>query len=148
MTPEQWTRFESKVERVTESGCWIWLGTIINGGYGHCSLADRRVLAHRASYEHVNGAIPAGLVLDHLCRVRECVNPAHLRAVTQRDNVLAPGSQCLTKRHAEKSHCPRGHAYSGDNLWFNDRGGRRCRICTNASNRAGKLRREAGCVSS
>ena len=71
---------------VDRSGCWLWQGAINNRGYGQIRIRGRLWLAHRAHYERAHGPIPAGLVLDHLCRVHACVNPAHLEAVTDTQN--------------------------------------------------------------
>lgn len=74
---------------VTRGGCWVYTGPLDRDGYAHAVKgydAPKR-LAHRAVYEHVCGPIPGGLELDHLCRVRNCVNPEHLEAVTHRINV-------------------------------------------------------------
>lgn len=78
-------RFEVKVNR-TDS-CWIWSGAIHGNGYGVFRWNGRNGQAHRFSYEAHKGAIPVGLVIDHLCRVRNCVNPDHLEAVTQGENL-------------------------------------------------------------
>jgi transcriptional regulator with XRE-family HTH domain len=72
---------------VDANGCWIWLGRINSAGYGEIKYRERRLKAHRVSYEHHVGPIPDGLDLDHLCRVRPCVNPEHLEPVTRRENI-------------------------------------------------------------
>lgn len=94
-------RFEAKVE-VTPT-CWLWAGARTTGGYGLLKVAGRPEYVHRLAYEHHVGPVPAGLQLDHLCRVRHCVNPAHLEAVTGAEN---------TRRGepARRTHCPHGHA--------------------------------------
>jgi hypothetical protein len=72
---------------VSPGGCWEWRGAITTDGYATLSIAGRTVYAHRFSYESLVGSIPDGLVLDHLCRVRHCVNPQHLEAVSNAENV-------------------------------------------------------------
>lgn len=74
---------------VSDDGCWLWSGQLTNGargGYGRFVFKHRRTVAHRVSYELFVGAVPEGLELDHLCRVRRCVNPAHLEPVTRAEN--------------------------------------------------------------
>lgn len=72
-------------------GCWIWTRSCSPDGYGWASLNNKTYQAHRLVYRLTVGAIPEGLVLDHLCRVRNCVNPDHLEPVTPREN-LARGN--------------------------------------------------------
>ena len=78
-------RFWTYVER-TDS-CWFWRGTITTQGYAHFYFKGRNYRAHRIAYELIKQPIPAGCVLDHLCRVKHCVNPAHLEPVTERENL-------------------------------------------------------------
>lgn len=126
MTPEE--RFWSKVNKAGPGGCWLWTGHTVNG-YGRDG-SGRRV--HRVAYEELVTLIPEGLHLDHLCRVRNCVNPEHLEPVTNRENVLRGIG--LTARYARKTHCPQGHPYSGENLVYHGHS-RHCRICRRAQSR-------------
>lgn len=120
------------LERCTpepNSGCWLWLLVTDRNGYGRLYVGnDRRITAQRASYMAFKGNIPSGYQIDHLCRVRSCVNPAHLEAVTPQVNVLRGVSPMA--RQAKQTHCARGHALEGDNLysWDGD-GHRHCKIC-------------------
>lgn len=122
-------RFASKVE-VDASGCWLWQAGLNRNGYGRYMLSgsNRDVVAHRYAYEVATGnPIPDGLVMDHLCRVRHCVNPEHVEPVTQRENLLR--GQTRTARQVAATECPAGHPYAGDNLYVNPSGDRLCREC-------------------
>lgn len=68
-------------------GCWLWSGTVNTDGYGIVQHGGRSWIAHRLAYSAFIGAVPAGLVVDHLCRVRSCVNPSHLEPVTNVENL-------------------------------------------------------------
>lgn len=81
-------------------------------------------MAHRVAFELWVGEIPPGLVLDHTCRVRHCVAPEHLEAVTQVENVLR--SRGLPAIHAAKTHCHRGHAFDEQNTYRYDAEVHRC----------------------
>ena len=72
---------------VSPTGCWIWTAYTGPDGYGRISVNDRPMLAHRASYTVHVGPIPEGLVVDHKCHTPACINPAHLRAITQKQNI-------------------------------------------------------------
>lgn len=75
-------------DRGFTSPCWIWQGYVNKNGYAKATRSDGRMgLAHRVVYAEVRGPIPAGLDLDHLCRVRACVNPEHLEPVTRSENL-------------------------------------------------------------
>ena len=122
-------RFEKYVSPEPMSGCWLWIGTASNG-YGRFWTGIRQVQAHRFSYEQANGSIPVGLVVDHLCRNPSCVNPTHLEAVSNRENVLRGIG--LPAIAIKKTACPRGHEYSGENLTRTKMGHRVCLTCTAA----------------
>lgn len=123
LTIEQ--RFWQKVEKTED--CWLWLASRW-GGRGNCQYGAFRTegtteYAHRYSYRLHFGPIPEGLTIDHLCRVKLCVRPDHLEAVTGRLNTQR-GSP-----HLVKTHCPQGHPYEGGNLYVRPRGSRECREC-------------------
>lgn len=116
-------RFEAKIDKGT---CWKWTSSLMHG-YGRFRLAGVKIRAHRFAYVTSVGPIPDGLVLDHLCRTRSCVNPAHLEPVTIGENVMR--GQTIGARNAVKTHCPAGHPYVGDNLYVMPSGKRVCRQC-------------------
>lgn len=115
---------------VSSSGCWEWTGARRPDGYGVLN----GVRAHRLVYEAKVGPIPEGLDLDHLCRVRHCVNPDHLEPVTRRVNTLRGEGPAAVK--ARQTHCVNGHLLAGDNLYVHPkRGTRNCRTCLNEAAR-------------
>lgn len=82
-------RFWAKVDAWDGVACWNWLGAKSHDGYGRFRTSGQRTrIAHRVAYEMCVGPIPAGLTLDHLCRNRRCMNPAHMEEVTRRENLL------------------------------------------------------------
>jgi hypothetical protein len=135
MNAEQLARFEARTWPEPMSGCWLFDGGGSGKlGYGkhYMGRANGRgvqVYAHRLSYEHHVGPIPEGLELDHLCRNPFCVNPQHLEPVTHLVNMQRGRTGWNTR---EKTHCPQGHPYEGDNLIAGRNGkypARRCRTC-------------------
>ena len=139
-------RFMAKVRVNPETGCWEWTASRNRKGYGRFGMNRRNVLAHRAAYEHWVGPLPQWvgskppeLQLDHLCKVRHCVNPDHLELVTHREHVMRGDSPDLTRvRFAAITHCPQGHEYTQDNTFIRMRGGytsRKCRECEHIRDR-------------
>jgi hypothetical protein len=129
------------LRRVVEddNGCWLWQGArFANTGYGAVAGRDRRQrLAHRSSYRLIVGPIPDGLQLDHLCRVRSCVNPAHLEPVTARENIRRSPIHV-----GAAAACPAGHEYTAENT-YRVRGRRYCRECMRRRRREYRDRQRA-----
>jgi len=127
------TSFWNRVRKM--DNCWMWTGTIDkNTGYGHFFPHQHMtILAHRFSYELNVAEIPKGLTIDHLCKVRLCVNPEHLEIVSLTEN-LHRGDGWSGKNH-RKTHCPQGHRYDGNNLIITEAGFRQCRACHNVQSR-------------
>ena len=139
------TRLDTPQERLDRlyipepnSGCWLWIGRIHHqSGYGVFKHEGRTQQAHRVSYVLSGREIPAGLVIDHLCRVRSCVNPAHLEPVTLAENTRRGENACRNK-----THCPSGHSYMGTNLRL-VRGERHCRRCAALASARYRARKRA-----
>lgn len=120
-------RFWKKVNK-TET-CWLWTGGICQG-YGVYTENKKLKKAHRVMYEKAVAEIGEGLVIDHLCRVKHCVRPDHLEAVTDRMNILR--GKGLAAGNCIKTSCKRGHVFSPENTYVKKVGKtteRCCRIC-------------------
>lgn len=129
-------RFENRYIPVPESGCWLWLGPLDRDGYGHIWSGPRPWPAHRVSLELRGVEIPQGLVVDHLCRERSCVNPDHLHICTVKENTLAPHSKCPAVANLAKERCPRCRGEYSVRPHNTVRGGnRRCKSCENEQQR-------------
>lgn len=147
-----WAEFMSNVtpSDVPHNGspCWIWTATRDRDGYGTLPSRAREtagdsIRAHRFSYVIVmRKRIDPGMVLDHSCRTRSCVNPLHLSQKTNAQNVLE-NSEGFAAKNVRKTHCPQGHPYDEANTKINYKGGRICRICEKEHQRAHQARRRA-----
>jgi len=129
-------RFLDKVN-ITDS-CWLWTAAT-RSGYGAYAVTHGYIdLAHRVAYRALKGEIPEGLEIDHLCRVRNCVNPDYLELVTRQQNVLRGLGPVVTQeRHKAKTHCPKGHEYTEENTYRDYYKGyprRTCRECMHIKN--------------
>lgn len=127
-----------------EGECWRWTGFKTVTGYGHIWGPDHHSrIVHRVAYELFVGPIPYGLTIDHVkargCRFRDCVNPAHLEAVTNAENILRGDAPSAKNRR--KTHCPLGHALIPENLLRRRRGSRECRACHRIRERRYKAER-------
>jgi len=124
-----------KIAPFPETGCWLWTGSHDKDGYGRAYFQKKMKMAHRVCYEFFIGPIPKDKELDHVCRVRCCVNPSHLEPVTHAENMRRSdiNTQRVVRSNKERAkartHCPQGHPYSGANLYIPAGGERRCRIC-------------------
>lgn len=122
-------RFTTKI--LPNTSCWEWDGAILKNGYGQLKGVKKVEYAHRIAYALFYGPVPDGLVIDHLCRNRGCVNPLHLEAVSNKENLLRGIG--FSAKNAKKTHCPKGHELSGNNLLtcpsILKKGNRQCKAC-------------------
>lgn len=137
-------RFWDKVHPEPMSGCWLWTAGTDSSGYGSFYLDGHYLGAHRVAYRRLVRE-PGKLQIDHLCRTPLCVNPDHLEAVTQTENVRR-GNAGLKNR--SKTHCRNGHPYTEENIINPKPGERRCLTCHRKHAREAmrrlKARRKAG----
>lgn len=120
----------SNIRVDAETGCWLWAGRLDRHGYGK----QDGQLVHRLYYAYNHGEIPAGVEISHSCRVRHCVNPAHLLPMSRLEVVR-------WSIPATKTHCKKGHPLDEANTYRRPDGHRACRACNRAAVAALKARK-------
>ena len=129
LTEKQIEAYWSKVDKT--SSCWLWTGSLCKG-YGQCSIGSKVYRSHRIGYFIANGDLPEGCTnVNHLCRNKHCVNPAHLYAGTQKDN-MQDRLKDNTNPMKNKTHCKHGHPFDEENTyWYTDSRAtkRQCKQC-------------------
>jgi hypothetical protein len=119
-------------------GCWLWTLSLKGAGYAQMAYGDRRSVAvHIVAYELKYGPVPMGFELDHLCRVRICINPDHLEPVPHRVNILRGQAPivartlvlALHEQRRQQTHCKRGHEFTPENTHIGKSGARFCLAC-------------------
>lgn len=120
-------RITNKLMPIPESGCFVWTGQEDRGGYGMVWFEGKKRLTHRVVWQLERGPIAPGMSLDHLCRVRCCVNPYHLEPVDMRTNILRGSGRASL--NASKVACSKGHPFTDENTYITSKGSRYCRIC-------------------
>lgn len=132
-------RFWSKVYPEPNTGCWLWGGFVAPNGYGSYWADGTNCHAHRYIKLKEQELESSELVVDHLCKTRDCVNPEHLDLVTQKENIKRgdTGTHPNTGSHnRNKTRCPQGHEYSLDNTFVVPKTGhRKCITCKRERNR-------------
>ena len=139
-------RFMSKV--IKTDTCWLWNASKNYKDYGNFSTTingkTKTYRAHRYIYEYVNGPIPESLVVCHTCDTPRCVNPDHLWLGTVSDNAMDAVNK---KRHGmtKKTHCPKGHEYTPENIYTRAnraRFARECRLCRRIKSKSCEQRKK------
>lgn len=116
-----------------KSGCWLWRASLNSDGYAQFRVNGKTVGAHRWYFTYTGNVIPKGFTLDHTCRVRNCVNPAHLEPVTHQEN--------CSRRIGLRTTCPKGHSYLVErNVYYDSKGYRRCKECKRINDRRRRRR--------
>jgi hypothetical protein len=134
LTESEKRRFISRI-RKDNSGCHVWTSPLDKDGYGTFYLRRRNRRAHRVAWYDMHGEIPKGMVINHICRNRACVNAQHLQVVTVTENTLKD-SATVSAINARKTHCAQGHIYDRTYRTGRGRGYQRyCSICAAAKSK-------------
>ncbi len=139
LDPRLPARFWSKCTLDHHRGCWLWIGRMGRGGYARWTMGQQCWAGHKFAFLRLRGSYDETLELDHLCRVRHCVNPAHLEPVTHTENVRRGVS--VIAEHMKKATCIRGHEFEVLPATSARAGRRLCRVCMNAKATERSLRR-------
>ena len=141
-------RFWAKVDIARDDECWHWKASR-GGDYGQFNIEGKPMKAHRVAYELSVGRIPDGLVLDHLCKNRICVNPHHMEPVTPRENVmrgdLEVSRQAVIRYWRERTHCANNHELTQENIYSapGRPNSRACRTCRREATKRSEQKRKA-----
>lgn len=146
LTGEQVAQLLKRTSPPTASGCVLWTGCVNREGYGVVRVGGKTHLTHRLAYSLFVGELVPGLQIDHLCKVRRCMAPAHLDQVTAKVNTERSNAGRVTgARNAAKTHCPHGHEYDEANTYRAPSAPtqRVCRECSRRRFREWDARRKA-----
>ena len=122
-----WTKVNKNGPLWQGTNCWLWEGCVARG-YGLFWQDGKLMTAHRVAYQMMISSIPPKLQIDHLCRVRHCVNPSHMEPVTPRENVLR-GQGITAQKHRQTTCLRHGHPLDIVNTYIDNRGYRNCKLC-------------------
>lgn len=129
LRPSEFRRLALHIEE-HPNGCWLWTASTCAGGYGRVYLRNAVWQVHKMVYEIFVGPVPEGYVLHHRCKNKRCCNPAHLKLVTQGENLELDGVLVTrTPPNPLRTWCKNGHELTDDNVRWRTVHGKRWRVC-------------------